>query len=273
MTTLTTERRDDDVAYCAGGSGVCGCHAQQTPRYTKRSRVSRIVKGIVALGVIVYLLIAAVGCESTKPEASNTEATKAEAWDFFEQRDYARAEALFREVLASKPADSEARTGRGWSLIQLRTLEGAITVLRLVPPTDSTWYTSARAGLAVAYDAAGQFGNTIAPIDEALTHDSAWVFFHDPRVDWRDLEYLRARNHLMLSSQIDPSLETTVAALNRLTSDALPAVPELDPVNPATWTAGGVSYVTLAEAVLKRLEHYGKIGTEESNATDLTAMK
>ena len=261
MATHDTIKRDD-AAYCAGGSGVCGCHAQRTARYTERSGVSRFVRVLVAFSAIVYLLVVAFGCESTKSESSTVEATKEAAWEHYANAEYSQADALFREVLAQKPADSEARTGRGWSLIHLRTLDGAINVLRVVPPTDSTWYIAARAGLAVAYDATGQTGSTIAPINEVLTHDSVWVFFHDPRIDWRAMEHLRARNYLILSSQIDPTLESAVAATNRLTRDMTPSVAPIDLVNSATWEASGVEYVTLAEAVLKRLEQLDTIGTE-----------
>ena len=119
MATHDTIKRDDAV-YCAGGSGVCGCHTQRTTRYTEqsqteRSRVSRFVRVLVAFGAIVYLLVVAFGCESTNLRVPE-EATKETAWEHYAKRVFTSRRAL-PEILAQKPLIGP--TG-GLSLIHLQ---------------------------------------------------------------------------------------------------------------------------------------------------------
>jgi tetratricopeptide (TPR) repeat protein len=211
------------------------------------------MKRLLAFPIALAILtLAACSDRSTGP--ADAPALKATAWELYSAFEYQAAEATFREALRSAPNDGEALTGQGWSLIYMRNLGGAIQVLPKVRPSDSTWYVAAQAGLAVAYDADGQFHASLNAATVALTLDSAWVFFHTLGMDgdspdWRDLEYLRAKNSLMLGAQADPLLETARAALERI-DDSAP----LDPMNPSSWTAGDAHYATLVEAVLKRVE-------------------
>jgi hypothetical protein len=197
--------------------------------------------------------IASFGCAETPvpPEATGG---KASAWEMFTANDYTGAESEFRQVLSEKSDDGEALVGRGWSLLYLRNLQGAISVFSDVRVTDSTWYVDALAGRSIAYDAVGNSAYSASTVAGALGLDSAYVFFHDPSVDWRDLEYVRAKNYLLLSSaELDEQVRNAVSSLNRLTRDADAGVADIDLDDPSSWSSGAVAYKTPTEAMLRRL--------------------
>ncbi len=204
------------------------------------------------LAAAIASLVAACGDSPVSLE-QQLEELKTAGWEQFLAADYRDAEMTFREARSlGELHDGEALTGQGWSLTYLSSFAGALDALSRVRTADSTWYVDAQAGLAILYDANGQVGRTLDPADRVLTLDSAWVFFYGPRVDWRDIAYIRAKNTLVLSNQIDPGLVETLAAL-RLIDDE----PEIDPADFATWTAGGKAYATAGEAALKRIEAIG----------------
>jgi hypothetical protein len=215
-------------------------------------RIKACMRGLLMV-ITTAVAITSFGCAET-PVPPEPSGGKAPAWEMFSAKDYAGAESEFRQVLSQKSNDGEALVGRGWSLLYLRNLQGAISVFSDVRMTDSTWYVDALAGRSIAYDAVGNSAFSANTVAGALGLDSAYVFFQDPSVDWRDLEYVRAKNYLLLSSaELDEQVRNAVSSLNRLTRDADAGAADIDPDDPLSWTSGEVVYTTPTEAMLRRL--------------------
>jgi len=205
-------------------------------------RLRRIV--FVAAGLLAF-----VGCaKPLSPEEKLAAFTK-EGWRLFSAGEYASAEEQFRQATEIDFTDAGAQLGLGWSLLRQESLTAGANALLRVGARDTLAYAHAQAGLAVLYDAQGQFDRSISAAEAVLVRDSLYVFPYDQRVDWRDLCYLLAKNYLVLSPQTDPDLSRALRYLRRI--DPSPALVAADST---TWTADGRLYSTLAEAVLKRLE-------------------
>lgn len=198
--------------------------------------------------VAAALVIAAGGCDQPLSSAEQVTRLTAEGWGQFRVGNYAGAEDCFRRAAAVNFSDPEVQLGLGWALLEERMLGDAIIALARIGPRDPL-YPHAQAGLAIAADASGRFDDVIPAAEAVLTADSTYTFPYDSSIDWRDLTFLLTKSYLVLSPRRDPTLTQTTDVLRRIDLD-----PPLVPGNPATWTANGLQWSTLAEAALKRLE-------------------
>ena len=200
--------------------------------------------------LFALVIAALVGCGGTVTSPEDELAQRiADGWAFFEARDYTSAETEFVAAQRLGLSSSEAALGVGWCALQQDELAVARQSLVKVGTSDAVLYRDARAGLAVVYDATGQYDRAISAAQVVLGGDSQYVFLHDERVDWRDLRYILAKNYLVYSSVADADYTMTTASLNAIDT----ATPALNPADPATWTASGVVFGTFREAALKRL--------------------
>jgi len=200
------------------------------------------------LSCILVAVFAACGSNTLSPEEQLTK-LKSDAWEFFEYRNYGEAESAFREAVQIDASDSESQLGLGWSFLYQRSLSAAASTLARIGRSDTSFYSHAQAGIAVVYDAQGQYDRAVVAAVEALTSDTAYVFLYDRRVDWRDLTYLLAKDYFAASAQIDPTLNQTLRYLARIDAGT-----PIEPADAETWTADGSLFATPHEAVLRRLE-------------------
>jgi len=198
----------------------------------------------------VAFLVLVVGCGSKllSPEEHIAKLVE-EGWKFFASGEYSTAEARFQEAAVIDAGDPGVELGLGWTYLRENRLSEAASALAKITPAAAGSYLHARAALAIVYDAQTMFDRSITAAQIVVTHEPGYVLQYDERVDWRDMCYLLAKNYLLLSAQADPDLSRTLRYLARIDT-----APELDPDDPATWTAGGSTYGTLPEAALKRLE-------------------
>jgi hypothetical protein len=206
----------------------------------------------VSLFLFVAVMIISGGCAEDKTLSPEEQTVRIldMGWGHFESGDYGMAESVFADLLRISVTHAEGRLGYGWSLLMSGNPANAQVILSTAAAAGGVTYLDARAGMALANDALGRFDKTITSAQVVLSTDSTYVFLHATQVDWRDLCYVLSKAYLLESEQADPGLRLSVRYLRRIDGQT----PLIRADDPETWVSNGVTYETLAEAVLKRLE-------------------
>jgi hypothetical protein len=204
------------------------------------------IRTVLMWGILV---VVSSGCASSplSPEEKRTQLEE-EGWKAYSTGSFTAAEQKFREATDLDSRDGMAQIGLAWSLIRQDKLSSAAVALGRVSSLDSA-YRHAMAGTAVVADAQGRCDAALTAAQTLLARDSLYEFPRDPRVNWRTLCYLAAKNALVISSTADPDLSRALSYLGRI--DGGPAIL---PSDTTTWYAGGTRYDALAEVLAKRLE-------------------
>ncbi len=173
----------------------------------------------------VFLLVLFFACSKgpTGGEVSKTPQDRVnEGWTAFESGDYSTAVVSFEEALEEDNTLWEAHHGLGWTLARLGNSGQAVNhFLNAISQNPASL--SAKAGLALIYNAQMQYNNSNQRSGEVLQMNAQWIFEHDNRVDWKDLVILRAENFFALGQfaesleevrKLNPGFSTDVSTTN-----------------------------------------------------------
>lgn len=173
------------------------------------------------------------------------------AWEEYKGGRITAAITLFNQLRVLEPQNHEAFSGLGWCYANgaVDSLEKALTLFNGAIAIRSTW-NDAIAGKGFVELALNMYGPAVSDFSRLLSLAPNYLFAHDARVNTRAVRLGLAEAHFYLQA-FDAAREQI---------EVLAPGNGLDPAQPATWSADGVSYATWPEALLAWIEKLKRQG-------------
>jgi len=136
-------------------------------------------------------------------------------WAAFGAGQFDTAEELFTQAITEDATNNEAHNGKGWALLRLDNLTGAIVSFDAAL-TNGFAGADPHVGKAILLRDLNpvDYGAAIAAANTALSIDADYTFAHDSELDWKDVRLILAQSYFALGQYNDANAQVVLLGGN-----------------------------------------------------------
>lgn len=196
----------------------------------------RYLKILVIIGIVTLL----VSCDSCKSSSGpENPAYMTSGWEYFMAGKYTQAVDAFNKALEIEATNTEAKVGKGWSLLMKDTSSTDQVISLLTQGTKNpSWKMDSHCALTSARLIKKDYKQAIENADSLIAAESNYVFQYKTEIDWKDIKIIKSQAQFLIRKYTEAW--NTIADISDL---------NLAPNDSKSWVIDGKEYMSFPAAL------------------------